>query len=146
MVVLPPFRTIRCISQSTKTITPETTTSAGRFCSIPWLRIYELIFLLLFLFYLFSADLQSNYCLALVPIRLYFIYTEVIKLSEHCSKDNIRRWVWFIYWLLFWYLFASILFICFIYSNLLLHGRCYCITMFSSCLLNIYRGKIIIII
>ena len=119
---------IRPSIQITKNRITATTTAEGRWN----------------LFRLLSANLQFNFCLALIPILPYFKSTEVTKLSEHCSSNNIRRWIWFICWLRFWYMFASIILLCFIYSNLLLHCNYYCITMFSSCVSNIYKGKNII--
>ena len=59
------------------------------------------------LFRLYSANLQFHCCLDLIPIHPCFKYTEATKLSDHCRSDNIRPWVWFIYWLIFFLCLTS---------------------------------------
>ena len=41
---------------------------------------------------------QFHCFLDLILICPYFKSTEVKTSSEHCNRDNIWRWVWFIYW------------------------------------------------
>ena len=97
------------------------------------------------LLHLFSVNLQFHFCLGLITVRPYLKYTEVTTLSEHCSSNNIRQCVRFIYWLSFFVSVCIHTIAFFVYDKLLLHCHYYCIMSCYSRVLNIYRGKNIII-
>ena len=84
-----------------------------------------------------------------IDVRLFFRYTCILNLNKLKHHQNTTTLTEFdggndLSIDCVFFLFASIILLCFIYANWLLHCHYYCITMCYSRISNIYRDKPII--